>query len=144
MPEANKKISLYRLHHSSCKDHISCWSLYSLHANRSIPIHSLFEMATPFPFAIPASPYGVGESLERPKPSNRYCKTPIQDRLTKKGTELLCSRKKVYDDTKPQQSKTIEDLVADELCGQHTLIKERYLVCRHSARSQASTDGLSI
>ena len=56
-----------------------------------------------------------------------WCKAPTQDPKTKKHTGPLCTRKKVFDDRKLQESKTVEDLVADELCSQHKKTQERFV-----------------
>lgn len=59
--------------------------------------------------------------------SNLYCKARTQDRNTHKHSGPFCTRRKVFDDVKPQRSKTAADLVADELCTQHKQIKERFM-----------------
>lgn len=68
-----------------------------------------------------------------------YCKALTQDPHTKKHTGPRCSRRKIHDDTKSQQSKTIQDLVDDELCNQHKLMRERFMVSHCSTSISKAT-----
>ncbi|KAL8782338.1 MAG: hypothetical protein Q9213_005459 [Squamulea squamosa] len=56
-----------------------------------------------------------------------FCKAPTQDPRTRKHTGPRCSFRKVFDDTKPQEAKTIEELVADELCNGHKKMKDKFM-----------------
>lgn len=58
--------------------------------------------------------------------SERQCRGLIQDPITKKQTGPRCLRRKVFDDEKPQANKTRDDIIADELCKQHKLMKEKF------------------
>ena len=55
------------------------------------------------------------------------CKASTQDFKIRKHVGPLCTRRKVFDDMKSQESKTVEELVADELCNAHKKIKERFM-----------------
>ncbi|KAL8730504.1 MAG: hypothetical protein Q9166_004032 [cf. Caloplaca sp. 2 TL-2023] len=55
------------------------------------------------------------------------CKALTQHPRTKNNTGHRCSRAKIVDDTKLHGLKSTEELVADELCRQHKLMKERFM-----------------
>lgn len=69
---------------------------------------------------------GCVQTSNRKTSSDRQCRALIQDPFTKRQTGPRCSRRKVFDDEKPQANKTRDDLVADELCRQHKHMKEKF------------------